>query len=113
MAVGLARKNGRPEKVGQNDQVSFVAQTQEAAGLARKNGGDRKSEGQNEHLNQSSFVAQTQEATGLARKVGNPQLAQNEQIDQVSFSNTFGIAEHISKLPTQTDCLYASAQLSR
>ena len=36
---------------------------QEAAGLARKNGGDRKSEGQNDHLiDQPSFVAQTQEA---------------------------------------------------
>lgn len=41
---------------------------QEAAGLARKNGGDRKSEGQNEHLNQSSFVAQTQEVTGKSRQ---------------------------------------------
>jgi hypothetical protein len=38
-AAGLARKNGRPEKVGQNDQVSFVAQTQEvatAAGVPRQ-----------------------------------------------------------------------------
>jgi hypothetical protein len=29
-----------------------------------ENGGDRKSSGQNDHLNQPSFVAQTQEATG-------------------------------------------------
>jgi hypothetical protein len=32
--------------------------------LAREHGGDRKSKGQNDHLNQPSFVAQTQEATG-------------------------------------------------